>query len=247
MKATKAACGQTDPQWCLWLFYLFWEGPAGLTAITVHKPGENRGNMHISEGVLSASVLITGATLAAAGTGVGLKRLEYERVPQVAVLSAAFFIASLVHVPIGPSSVHLILNGLIGLLLGWVAFPAILTGLVLQAVLFQYGGLTSLGINTVIMAFPAVICFLAFRAGARSEKAGVAVVSAFLCGFGAVFLGSLVAALALVTSGESFLSVAKIIIIAHIPVMIIEGIITAVCVRFLKKVRPEMLEVMYAR
>lgn len=203
--------------------------------------------MHISEGVLSAPVLITGAALAAAGTGLGLKRLDYERVPQVAVLSAAFFIASLVHVPIGPSSVHLILNGLIGLLLGWVAFPAILTGLVLQAVLFQYGGLTSLGANTVIMAFPAIICFLAFRAGAGSENVIVAVVSAFLCGFSAVLLGSLTAALALVLSGESFLGAAKVMVVAHIPVMIIEGIITAVCVNFLKKVKPEMLEVMYER
>ena len=203
--------------------------------------------MHISEGVLSAPVLITGAALAAAGTGLGLKRLDYERVPQVAVLSAAFFIASLVHVPIGPSSVHLILNGLIGLLLGWVAFPAILAGLVLQAVLFQYGGLTSLGANTVIMAFPAIICFLAFRAGAGSENVTVAVVSAFLCGFSAVLLGSLTAALALVLSGESFLGAAKVMVVAHIPVMIIEGIITAVCVNFLKKVKPEMLEVMYER
>ncbi|MBW1903093.1 MAG: energy-coupling factor ABC transporter permease, partial [Deltaproteobacteria bacterium] len=75
--------------------------------------------MHISEGVLSAPVLISCVVLAAAGTAVGLKKLDYERIPQVAVLSAAFFIVSLVHVPIGPSNVHLILNGLIGLLLGW--------------------------------------------------------------------------------------------------------------------------------
>ncbi len=115
--------------------------------------------MHISEGVLSTPVLISGAALAVAGTTIGLKKMDYERIPQVAVLSAAFFIASLLHVPIGPSSVHLILNGLMGLLLGWVAFPAILVGLLLQAILFQYGGLTSLGVNTVTMALPAVICF----------------------------------------------------------------------------------------
>ena len=59
--------------------------------------------MHISEGVLSAPVLITGAGLAAAGTAIGLKKLDYERIPQVAVLSSAFFIASLVHVVEGTS------------------------------------------------------------------------------------------------------------------------------------------------
>ena len=47
----------------------------------------------------------------------------------------AIFVASLVHVPVGPSSMHLVLNGLLGLLLGWAAFPAILVGLLLQAVL----------------------------------------------------------------------------------------------------------------
>ena len=203
--------------------------------------------MHISEGVLSTSVLISGAALAAAGTAVGLKKLDYEKVPQVAVLSAAFFIASLVHVPIGPSNVHLILNGLIGLILGWVSFPAILTALLLQAMLFQYGGLTSLGVNTMIMSFPAVVCFFVFGAGARSDKVTVSTVFAFLCGSFAVLLGALIAALALVTSGEAFLSAAKVMVVAHIPVMVIEGVITALCVKFLKKVKPEILEVIYAK
>ena len=73
--------------------------------------------MHISEGVLSAPVLTTGAVLAAVGVAVGLKKMDDERVPQVGVLSAAFFVASLIHVPVGPSAAHLVLNGLLGLLL----------------------------------------------------------------------------------------------------------------------------------
>ena len=80
--------------------------------------------MHISEGVLSGPVLLSGAALAAAGTAIGLKKLNYDRIAQAGILSAAFFVAALVHVPIGPSSAHLILNGLVGLLLGWAAFPA---------------------------------------------------------------------------------------------------------------------------
>ena len=56
--------------------------------------------MHISEGVLSAPVLVTGAALAAAGISVGLKKMDYEKIPEAAVLSAAFFVASLIHVPI---------------------------------------------------------------------------------------------------------------------------------------------------
>jgi len=133
-----------------------------------------------------------------------------------------------------------------GLLLGWVAFPAILVGLLLQAVLFQYGGLTSLGVNTVIMALPAVVCFYMFRPWVRSDNNGVSMSSAFLCGFVSVLLGSLLAALALIFTGESFLGAAKVIVAAHLPIMVIEGIMVAACVKFLKKVKPEILEVIYA-
>ena len=208
---------------------------------------EEKTDMHISEGVLSGQVLISGAALAITGTAIGLRKLDYDRIPQVAVLSAAFFVASLVHVPVGPASVHLILNGLLGLFLGWVAFPAILIGLILQAVLFQFGGLTSLGVNTVTMGLPAVICFFTFGAGVRSKRSAVSIISAFLCGFVAVLMGSLLVALALVFTGKPFVSVAKLIVIAHLPVMVIEGLITAMCVRFLKQVKPEILEVVYAR
>ena len=201
--------------------------------------------MHISEGILSAPVLVSGAALTVAGTAVGLKRLDYDRIPQVAILSAGFFVACLVHVPIGPASTHLILNGLMGLFLGWVAFPAILIGLILQAVLFQFGGLTSLGVNTLNMALPAVICFFAFRAGIKSENMNISMAASFLCGSGAVLLGSLMLAASLVFTGEHFLVVAKIVVIAHLPVMVIEGLIAALCVRFLRRVKPEVLEVIY--
>ena len=108
--------------------------------------------MHISEGVLSGPVLISGGALAAVGTAIGLRKLDYDHIAKAGMLSAAFFVASLVHVPIGPANAHLVLNGLVGLLLGWAAFPAILVALVLQAVLFQFGGITVLGVNTIITA-----------------------------------------------------------------------------------------------
>jgi cobalt/nickel transport system permease protein len=47
--------------------------------------------------------------------------------------------------------------------------------------------------------------------------------------------------LALVFTEENFFEVSAIVIVAHIPVMIIEGSVTAMCVAFLKKVQPTML------
>ena len=196
--------------------------------------------MHISEGVLSGPVIITGGALAAAGTAIGLKKLDYDRIAKAGILSAAFFVASLIHVPIGPSNAHLILNGLVGLLLGWAAFPVILVALVLQAMLFQFGGITALGVNTLIMALPAVLCYLAFSPFLQ-KSAAPALLATFACGFLSVLLSAIIMGLALLFTEENFLEVSAIVIAAHIPVMIIEGIITAICVSFIKKVQPSML------
>jgi cobalt/nickel transport system permease protein len=199
--------------------------------------------MHISEGVLSAPVLIAGAVLSAAGIGIGLKKMSYDKIPQVAVLSSAFFVASLIHVPVGPSAAHLVLNGLLGILLGWMAFPSIFVALSLQALLFQFGGFTSLGVNTVIMATPAVIAYMLFSPLTRRLNASVVVLGGFLAGVTGIAGGALLIALALVATGEGFINVAKVIAITHLPIMVIEGIIAAFCVTFLKKVKPEILEV----
>lgn len=196
--------------------------------------------MHISEGVLSGPVLLSGAALAAVGTTVGLKKIDYDRVMPVAILSAVFFIASLIHVPIGPSSGHLILNGLLGVILGWAAFPSILVALTLQAVLFQFGGLTVLGLNTVTMATPAVLCFYLFRP-MLAKNNGSRFTAAFACGFLSILLSAMLTAGALALSGDGFMEVAWVLFYAHIPIMIAEGVITAFAYSFLAKVKPEVL------
>ncbi|MBU2647057.1 cobalt transporter CbiM [bacterium] len=197
--------------------------------------------MHISEGVLPVSVLIGGAVIAVAGTAVGLKRLDYDRIPQAGVLAASFFVASLIHVPLGVSSVHLILNGLVGIILGWGAFPVIMIALILQAVFFQFGGITTLGVNTVIMALPAVLVYLVFSRWMHKQSSVTLIIS-FLCGFLSVLLAALMMGFALFLIGEAFFEVASLVVIAHLPIMIIEGLITAFCIRFLMKVQPSILQ-----
>ena len=197
--------------------------------------------MHISEGVLSTSAWATGTILTVAGVALGLRKVEYDRLPEVAVLSSVFFVASLVHVPIGPSAVHLVLNGVCGLLLGWAAFPAILVGLTLQVLLFQFGGLTTLGINTFNMAFPAVLVGYACSSFLTSESSLVRGVAEFAAGAVSILLSGILVAACLVATGSAFAPAAKLIIVAHIPVMVVEGLITLFIVEFLRKVRPEML------
>jgi cobalt/nickel transport system permease protein len=197
--------------------------------------------MHISEGVLSAPVLLTGAGLTAVGTAIGLKKIDYDQLPTLALFASVFFVASLIHVPLGPSSVHLVLNGVCGLLLGWTAFPAILVGLTLQAVLFQFGGLTVLGVNTFNVALPAVLLGWLCRNSLYLDNPAARVVSVFTLGACAVLLTAICVAVCLTATGEAFVSAAMIVVIAHLPVAMIEGILTVLCVEFLRKVRPEML------
>ena len=196
--------------------------------------------MHISEGVLSGQVLAVGAVITIVGTTIGLRKIDYDQMVHVAILASAFFVASLIHVNIGPVSVHLILNGVVGLLLGLAAFPAILTALVLQSLFFQYGGLTALGVNTVIMGLPAILVhYLFLPLVGKSPK--LTFIAGFLAGFFSIVFSCLLLGAALWFTNEDFLKTSIAIISAHVPVMVIEGIITGFCVSFLLKVYPEIL------
>ncbi len=54
-------------------------------------------------------------------------------------------------------------------------------------------------------------------------------------------------ALSLVFTGEPFLTVSKLVVVAHLPVMVIEGLVTTFCIKFLKQVKPEILEAVHGR
>ncbi len=196
--------------------------------------------MHIVDGALSTPVLIGGAAAAAGGIALGLRALPLERIPAAGVLSAAFFVASLIHVPIGPSSVHLILNGLAGLILGWAAFPALFVGLVLQAVFFGFGGVSVLGVNAVNIALPAVIVGMLLRPMLCRVRPGTAAILGGIGGALSIALTTLFVALALMFSGDEFLAVAHLVFVAHLPMMAIEGLLTGFAVLLACKVKPDL-------
>jgi cobalt/nickel transport system permease protein len=157
--------------------------------------------------------------------------------PKVAMTTSAFFVASLVHIPIGPTSVHLILNGLVGVILGPVAFLSILVGLILQAFLFQHGGVTTIGVNTLTMGLPALLSWWLFNLLRKINL----FLAGFVAGANGVLFGTFLLAIFLISTGSEFIGVAKLAILAHLPVMVIEGIICGFVTSFLMKVRPEVL------
>lgn len=196
---------------------------------------------HIPDGVLGAPVLAVGALASATMVGLALRRLDYDHLPQAAVLSAAFFVSSLISIPLGPSSVHLLLNGLMGLLLGWIAVPALLVALALQLVFFGHGGLSALGVNTLNMALPALFCALVLRP--RLRGAGprqVFWVGAAAGGIGVLLTGALVA-LSLALSDRAFLPAAQVIALTLVPLALVESVITGTVLSFLHRVDPQSL------
>lgn len=197
--------------------------------------------MHISDGVLPLPVTIGGYLVSGALVAWSARRTSSEDLPKLAVVTAAFFVASLIHIPFGPTSVHLLIPGLTGALLGPAAFLSIGLGLILQSLLFQFGGLTALGANALMMGLPALACGWFFHTFKGTHRTRQMVVGGCTGGVGTA-MAAIILALLLASGGEDFFGVAKFAIIAHLPVMLIEAVISALTIGFLVRVKPELLQ-----
>lgn len=197
--------------------------------------------MHLSEGLLNPEILLGGAVLSALFTVYAFKTLTEDEIPKTAVFSALFFLASFVHVPIGPASVHLILGGIVGALLGMRAFIAIFIALLLQGLLFGYGGLSTLGINLFNLATPTLIGYQLFKI--QTSQRWQKEIIWFLIGFVPLALSAFLLSLTLAMNGDVFMDAAKLALVAHFPLMFVEGLITLFALRFIEKVAPSLLHV----
>jgi cobalt/nickel transport system permease protein len=196
---------------------------------------------HIPDGVLATPILIGGAVVSVIAVSIAVRRLQPEQIPQAAVMASAFFVASLISVPVGVSSVHLILNGLMGLVLGWAAVPAILVALLLQTIFFGYGGVLVLGVNAMNIALPAILCAMLFRGPLqRAGQRGSFVIGA-LSGALAVAMTGLLVCTALALSGNAFVPAAKVLFATFVPLALVEAMVTGATISFLKRVSPELL------
>ena len=119
--------------------------------------------VHISDGILAPEWWLTGFVLAAGLLMLAAYRLREEEIAPIALLTAAVFISSSIHVRLGPTTVHLLMSGLVGVLLGRRAALAVFIGLVLQVLLLQHGGYYTLGVNTCVIALPALACGAVFH------------------------------------------------------------------------------------
>lgn len=213
--------------------------------------------MHIPDGVLPAQVCAAGYAIAAPVTWYSLRKINRQPdptvgIPKAALLTATFFVASSIHIPVPPVSVHLVLNGLLGAILGYYAFPAILIGLFFQAVILGHGGLTTLGVDAAMMGIPALLSYQIFRLRHPLAKRFNRRFADGICGFFAGMVGLGVAALIFMTLVITNLPVGLDegmeqsaiygLSLAHVPLAALEGAFTAMLVLFLQRVKPELLD-----
>lgn len=197
--------------------------------------------MHISDGILSGPVLTAGFGGAAVLAAITMRRMDIEEIPKISVITAVFFVASLIHVPIGFSSVHLILNGLAGIVLGMRAFPAIMLGIILQAILFGHGGVSVIGVNSVMMGGGGLMAYGVWQLRHYFSYAYKEAIFGALAGGAGVLVSGLILALALLTTGEEFTATAGGVLVAHVPIIIIEATVVGYCAGFLARVKPHLL------
>lgn len=211
--------------------------------------------MHIPDGILPVAVSAAGYVAAGAGTWYALKQIKKKEdpraeIPKAALLAAAFFVATWVHIPVPPTSVHLLLGGLMGVLLGWYAVPALLIGLFLQAVMFQHGGIVTLGVNTTLFAVPAIVAHYVFKLRHAFLPKKQAVAAGIFGGLGGAVgvVGTVVMAFSvLILTIPGTIDVAAerasitALALAHLPLALVEGVATGFVVSYIYRVRPEIL------
>ena len=200
--------------------------------------------VHIPDGnVLTPPWLIGGYLLTGILVVLGSWRIQDEEIPRIALLTAAFFVVSLIHVPVPglPSSAHLLFNGLLGVVLGRRAAVAIPLGLLLQAVLLQHGGVTTLGVNSCVMVLPALLAWQMFRGWQRLGYEPHFVLGLFVGGT-AVLVTVLLLCLTLWLGGTAdWRSLIVLALVPHLLIAAVEGVILGFTVSFLARVKPDML------
>jgi cobalt/nickel transport system permease protein len=209
--------------------------------------------MHIPDGFLSPPVFVAGFVVAIIFWAISFKKIKLtdKQVPIMGLLTALFFAAMMMNYPIvGGTTAHLLGGASIGLILGpFAGCISVTIILVLQALLFGDGGLTTLGANVLNMGVIGVFvpCALFLLMNKIVKGAGKQL---YILIFISAFVGDVLAAIAAGTelglSQPTFsygLSIAvPAMAINHSIIGAAEGIVTMILIGTLLKLRPDVLQ-----
>lgn len=206
--------------------------------------------MHIPDGFLDAKTALAAGALAAAGLGAALrqarKHLPPRRVPLLGLSAAFVFAAQMLNFPVaGGTSGHLIGGVLTAALLGPSAAMIVISAvLIVQCFLFADGGITALGANIFNMALiGGVGGWGIYHLLSRAVKGLFGrVLAAMFAAWASTVLASIACAGELAASGTVGWSVALPAMAGtHMLIGIGEGVITAMVLVSIAKVRPELM------
>lgn len=209
--------------------------------------------MHMSDGLLNVPAAALFWVVAVVGMAVCATRaradLDDRTAPLAGLVTAFVFAVQMINFPILPgASGHLLGGALVSILVGpWVGALCIGIVLVVQALLFADGGLTTLGANITNMALISVFAgygiAVALRRIARRTRAGLVTVA-----FVAALLGTVSASLGFVleyaVGGAAGLDISTVFVLMvglHALIGIGEGLITAATVGAVAAIRPDLV------
>lgn len=211
--------------------------------------------LHIADGVIETPVAAGFAALAVAAVAVCLARgrraLDDRLAPMAGLVAAFVFAAQMLNFPVLPGvSGHLVGGALAALLVGpWVAVLCVSVVVMVQALVFADGGLSALGLNLTNMAVVSTAAAYLVVAGLRPVlprtipglavtaflASVVSVVAAALGFVGQYWIGGGVA----LTAGLG--EVAGTMAGVHVLIGAGEGLLTAVTVVTVARVRPDLV------
>ena len=199
--------------------------------------------MHIPDGVLSGNVSIIGYVISFCIYGMAHKRkkFDFKLISKISLVTAALFIASLIYVPVGFTSVHFSFVGLAGVILGPLSVYAVGVALFFQMILFHHGGYSTLGVNMLNFGVAALIAYAIFSLHKKYAKKPIHIMLfAISAGCLATIIKVLLGATSLFASGYPITVLASLLLV-HIPVILGEGILTGLLVMSLIKLKKEYI------
>lgn len=210
--------------------------------------------MHMADALINPAVGVTFWTASAGLIGLSSRglRLDFseKRIPLMGVAGAFVFAAQMINftIPGTGSSGHIGGGLLLAILLGpWAGFLVMASILVIQALFFADGGLLALGCNVFNLGF--WTCFVAYPliykplAGASPSRGRLFLTTVIAAVVG-LQLGSLSVVLQTVLSGRTELPFAGFLLAMqpiHLAIGVVEGLVTAAVILFVKQARPELL------
>ncbi len=206
---------------------------------------------HIPDGFLSAPVIVGTAAVSAGSLAFAVRRsrrtLEEREAPILGAATAFVFAAQMLNFPLGAgTSAHLLGGVLVAALVGpWSGMLVLFAVLLVQALLFQDGGIAALGANTLNVAVIGVgVGFVLYRwgLGLTGDGARRRMLAAAVAAFASTTLVGIVVAVELALSDTVPLVPALAAVGGgHVLVGIGEGVLTGAILALVTRSRPELL------